>query len=161
VLRKRLPSALRVVPSVPPTAVSGGPRIRTSANDPHPHVAALVLACSSAYAQSDTIYLSCSGTEQSILSADPDYGKPSPYPVTGLSINLTTRTITGLRYLVRFDKEDEASISFKGGEGTGYIRGSIDRVTGVLVAMETQSKAQEIFAATQINLMCKRARPAF
>jgi hypothetical protein len=126
------------------------------------------LTISSAQAAEPTILtLACEGTTSDATQPD---ANPEPTSL-GVVVNLAKRTVAGFTY-PRFDNfpvkisaANETTIAFRGSNknGSWTISGSIDRVTGELVAtsLKTNLKTRIVVTATSYTLKCRPTQRIF
>ena len=108
-----------------------------------------------AQAADTTLTLACKGTETSKGGARTS----SEVINIGIIVDLQKKTVVGLEPTVTLtiDSLTETTISFSGAEGSWYVSGILDRVTGSLVASSGRSNGP----TTSHDLQCRPEQRMF
>ena len=114
-----------------------------------------MLGLSTAHAADETLTLACKGKETSGVAAR----KSSEVINIGIIVDLQKKTVVGLEPTVTLtiDSLTETTISFSGAEGSWYVSGILDRVTGSLVASSGRSNGP----TTSHDLQCRPEQRMF
>jgi hypothetical protein len=112
-------------------------------------------------AETAVLTLSCDGTVTR-LTLDGD-DKPERVANMGLVANFPEGTITGFMYVARIGNVGEVQVEFSGNFANWSVFGSIDRVTGSVVANTAlrDSKTKALVDERQWNLICKPMKRLF
>jgi hypothetical protein len=128
-------------------------------------LAAIVAAQSTVQAADARVALACRGTVTE-TTAWGTAGGAKPEPVSmGIIVNFTDRTVQGLVYPVKITAWDEITVTFGGSYDLKptlvNTRGAIDRVTGDLEAVLTQTLADKEISSTTYALKCRPTQRMF
>ena len=120
-----------------------------------PHCDGHLWIAESAGGRHDTDALACKGTETSKGGARTS----SEVINIGIIVDLQKKTVVGLEPTVTLtiDSLTETTISFSGAEGSWYVSGILDRVTGSLVASSGRSNGP----TTSHDLQCRPEQRMF
>jgi hypothetical protein len=109
-----------------------------------------------------TLTLSCDGTLTNMMSSDNDT-KTETITKMGLLVNLAEDTVLGFNPPARVKKTDAASVDFAGEKGGSSVDGTIDRITGSVIATTNtfSASAKKLIASNSWDLHCKPTKRVF
>jgi hypothetical protein len=110
-------------------------------------------------AESEQVTLACKGTE-----AVKGVNTHSEQINIGVLVDLQKKEVIGLSNSpVAITNVDETKISFSVSERDWRMNGTIDRVTGALIATSTRSNpdSKQIISSQELNLQCKPTQRMF
>jgi hypothetical protein len=119
-------------------------------------LAVILVGLSAAQAADTTLTLACQGTQTSGEGAR----KSSEVINIGIVVDFQKKTVVGLEPAVplTIDGLTETTISFVGGEREWHMSGTLDRVTGSLIAASIRSNPNLLFT---FDLHCRPAQRMF
>jgi len=115
-----------------------------------------MLGLSTAHAADETLTLACKGKETSGVAAR----KSSEVINIGIVVDFQKKTVVGLEPTtpLTIDGLTETTISFVGQEADWHMSGTLDRVTGSLIAASIRSNPNLLFT---FDLHCRPAQRMF
>jgi len=125
-------------------------------------LALAVLSISSVHAAepTGTLTLACKGTEVS----KEDAGTSSDQINIGVILDFQKKTVTGLSdSLLRIIGLTETTVSFNGAEAGWFMNGTLDRVTGFLIAASIKSdpNTRKTILSLSYDLQCRATQRMF
>jgi hypothetical protein len=115
-----------------------------------------------ACADPETLTLSCDGKLTNTMSSDNDT-KTETVTKMGLLVNLAEGTVMGFGTPARIEKTDTVSVNFVGDSGGSSVQGTVDRITGGVIA-STQlysASAKKLISSYNWDLHCKPTKRVF
>ena len=115
-----------------------------------------------AWAEPETLTLSCDGKLTNTMSSDNDT-KTETITKMGLLVNLAEGTVMGFGTPARIEKTDAVSVNFAGDRGGSSVQGTVDRITGSVIA-STQlysASAKKLVTNYSWDLHCKPTKRVF
>ena len=109
-----------------------------------------------------TLTLSCDGTLTNMMAGSDD-NKPETVTKMGLLVNLAQGTVLGFNAPARIKKTDDVSVEFAGDSGGSSVQGTVDRITGSVIA-STQlysAGAKKLISGYNWDLHCKPTKRVF
>jgi hypothetical protein len=94
----------------------------------------IVVSIQEACAEPETLTLSCDGTLTNMMSTSDSDNKTEAFTKMGLLVNLAEGTVLGITPAARIKKTDAVSVEFAGEIGGASVSGTIDRITGSVLA---------------------------
>jgi len=94
----------------------------------------IVVSTQEACAEPETLTLSCDGTLTNMMSTSDSDNKTEAFTKMGLLVNLAEGTVLGFAPAARIKKTDAVSVEFAGEIGGASVSGTIDRITGSVLA---------------------------
>jgi hypothetical protein len=107
-----------------------------------------VIRLSSARTEEPTVTLSCNGTTEVYVKREE--GKREPISQLGVVVDLAKHTVSFDGRITHIDHNDDAGVIFFGGDSVQGTTGYINRVTGVMTAIN-----MGVDVATYYELVCK------
>ena len=109
-----------------------------------------------------TLTLSCDGTLTNAMSTDNDT-KTESFTKTGLLVNLAEGTVLGFGTPARIKRTDAVRVQFAGEVGGASASGTIDRITGSVLASTYSYNAnlKKTISSNNWDMHCKPTKRVF
>jgi hypothetical protein len=116
-----------------------------------------------ARAESEMLTLACGGKLTNMMSSDDDTTKTEVVSKMGLQVNLYEGTVLGFGTPAHIDKTDAVSVNFAGERGGSSVQGTVDRITGSVIASTYtySAAAKKLISSYSWDLHCRPTKRLF